>query len=316
MTELYNRVNTCRAQQQNHQRTKKTLQFNVQKAQDKVDRLEGELSDATPDAAAIEVLEDSLRTANEELDHAEGVFQDLVLQKDKLNADAKASLDKLREVQKEIGDFEFRLNKAQVTVRKLQGQRADELQKKNHAITLVDAAKDNRATWVQAVADAQAEVDTTTKDAENVCPHRVAVPRGKTSADLIDMLNRLAATRQMTEKELGGSQDELLRKANEAKLTHKTAMQEFEDICNLRNVSKRAYRQDHQLTCAQHLASTLNNRRQRWKQFRQGISVRARVTFNYLLSERKFRGTLSIDHSKGLLDIHVGIQSRKPPTRC
>lgn len=55
----------------------------------------------------------------------------------------------------------------------------------------------------------------------------------------------------------------------------------------------------------QQLITTLNNRRNRWKQFRSGISVRARVTFNYLLSERKFRGTLSIDHQKALLDIHV-----------
>jgi chromosome segregation ATPase len=59
------------------------------------------------------------------------------------------------------------------------------------------------------------------------------------------------------------------------------------------------------LTYGQHLINTVNNRRQRWQQFRSGISVRARVTFNYLLSERKFRGTLSIDHKNQLLDIHV-----------
>lgn len=33
------------------------------------------------------------------------------------------------------------------------------------------------------------------------------------------------------------------------------------------------------------------------------------MTFNYLLSERKFRGTLSIDHNKSLLDIHVSTVS-------
>jgi hypothetical protein len=49
----------------------------------------------------------------------------------------------------------------------------------------------------------------------------------------------------------------------------------------------------------------VNNRRQRWQQFRSGISVRARVTFTYLLSERKFRGDLKIDHKNALLDIHV-----------
>lgn len=33
--------------------------------------------------------------------------------------------------------------------------------------------------------------------------------------------------------------------------------------------------------------------------------MRARVTFNYLLSERQFRGSLSVDHKSQRLDIHV-----------
>jgi structural maintenance of chromosomes protein 6 len=49
----------------------------------------------------------------------------------------------------------------------------------------------------------------------------------------------------------------------------------------------------------------LNTRKERWKRFRQEISVRARVTFNYLLSERQFRGSLNVDHQNGRLDIHI-----------
>lgn len=33
--------------------------------------------------------------------------------------------------------------------------------------------------------------------------------------------------------------------------------------------------------------------------------MRARVTFNYLLSERQFRGSMSVDHSNQKLDIHI-----------
>lgn len=287
--DLQNQVTTCKTRQQNHQRQKKILQLSFQKAQDKVDRLEGELSDATPDAAAIEVLQDALVNAQEELQRASGVYEDMVLQRDRLNSEARSNKRNMEEAQGALKELEFKLNKAQSTVRKLQGQREDELKKKNQAIARVVAAEENRAIWVEAVKAAQVEVDTVTNDARSMCPQRVVVPPGKTSDELLRMLDRLMATRRETEKELGGSQDQLLRQANEAKLTHKTAMQEFEDIRNLRN----------------HLINTLNNRRNRWKQFRSGISVRARVTFNYLLSERKFRGTLSIDHAKGLLDIHV-----------
>ena len=49
----------------------------------------------------------------------------------------------------------------------------------------------------------------------------------------------------------------------------------------------------------------LNTRNDRWLKFRQEISVLARVTFNYLLSERQYRGSLSIDHKSERLDIHI-----------
>lgn len=234
--DLQNQVTTCKTRQQNHQRQKKILQLSFQKAQDKVDRLEGELSDATPDAAAIEVLQDALVNAQEELQRASGVYEDMVLQRDRLNSEARSNKRNMEEAQGALKELEFKLNKAQSTVRKLQGQREDELKKKNQAIARVVAAEENRAIWVEAVKAAQVEVDTVTNDARSMCPQRVVVPPGKTSDELLRMLDRLMATRRETEKELGGSQDQLLRQANEAKLTHKTAMQEFEDIRNLRNV--------------------------------------------------------------------------------
>src|SRR5437899_2080581 len=88
---LQNRVNTCKTQQSNHERQKRILQVNFQRAQDKVDRLEGELSEATPDAAAIEVLGDALKNAKEELQRASGVFEDMVFQRVQLNEEARAN---------------------------------------------------------------------------------------------------------------------------------------------------------------------------------------------------------------------------------
>lgn len=50
-----------------------------------MESLEAELHDATPDATAIEVLEDQLRTANEDHKRIEGVLDDM--------GDKKCSLD-------------------------------------------------------------------------------------------------------------------------------------------------------------------------------------------------------------------------------
>lgn len=230
-------LDSCRANLQNHQRQKKILHVSFQKAQDKVDQLEGELSEATPDAAAIEVLEDALANAQNELEHAEGVFEDMVIQRDRLNKEARTNKDKMDATHRAVEDLEFKLNKAHTTVRKLQGQREDELKEKNQTIVLVETARKHRETWVEEMTRAQTEVDNATELARRISPQRVDVPPRKTSADLMDMLERLTATRRETEKELGGSQDELLRLANEAKKTHKNAMQDFQDIKNLRDVS-------------------------------------------------------------------------------
>ena len=214
------------------------MQVSFQKASDKVDRLEGELSDATPDAAAIEVLQDALANAQDELQRASGVFEDMVLQRDNLNTEARANKTAMEEAQRAVQELEFKLNKAHSTVRKLQGKREDELREKNRLIGLLEGAQQNREVWAEALKKAQEDVDVATEDAKQICPQRVAVPRGKSSEQLLELFERLRATRQQTEKELGGSQDELLRQANEAKKTHKDAMQEFEDIKNLRTVSQ------------------------------------------------------------------------------
>ncbi|KAF2033378.1 P-loop containing nucleoside triphosphate hydrolase protein [Setomelanomma holmii] len=266
--DLQKTVDACRAKELDHIKEAKRLTVVFQEAADTVGRLEDELSNATPDAAAIEVLQDSLVEAQDDARRAGEIYEDIILQRDKLNEESRTSKRNLEAAQK---------------------AREDDLKNKNHALHQVTTAEENRAVWVAEREKAQAEVDTYVRIAKEQCPQRVPVPRGKTSDELGEMVKKLTNTRRETERELGGSQDELLRKANEAKRKHQAARKEFEDIEGVKT----------------HLITTLNHRRQRWQQFRSGISVRARVTFNYLLSERKFRGTLSIDHKKQLLDIHV-----------
>jgi chromosome segregation ATPase len=171
----------------------------------------------------------------------------------------------------------------------MQGTREEQLKLKNAAIDQVAKAEDIKKQWQAELADQQALLVEVIDGAKTICEERVFVPPDKTSDKLQEAMVRMEKTRKETERELGGSQLDLTRAASEAKQKHHDAIQEYEDIDNL---------------CRQ-LMKTLDNRRLRWKQFRNGISVRARVTFNYLLSERKFRGTLRIDHEKALLDIHV-----------
>lgn len=312
-----NKVNAAKRAEQDHLRQDKTLKIAYQRAADAAGRLEDELKGAAPDAAAIEVLQESLLQAEEALQHAEGVYEDLILRKDALNGENRTNKKTLEDAQRAVKDLDFKLNKAHGAVRKYQDQREDDLKKKNQAILNVTKAEQNKALWEEERHTRQGNVDSAVREAENECPQRVAVPDGKSSKELGETLQKLVNTRREAEKELGGSQDQLLREANEAKRVHQTARKEFEQLEGLKVVSASTDTSCWiQLTDGQYLITTVNNRRQRWQQFRSGISVRARVTFNYLLSERKFRGTLNIDHKNQLLDIHVGHFLRRHGEYC
>jgi chromosome segregation ATPase len=233
---LQTRVNACRTREQDHNREAKRLTIAYQTATDTVAKLEEELSNATPDAAAIEVLQETLAEAQDKAKYAEGVYEDMVLQRDKLNDESKANKKKLEDAQKLVLDLDFRLEKAQSTVRRYQGQREDDLKNKNHAIQKMTAAEENRKVWVEERRKTQAEVDMHVRKAEETCPQRVAVPRGKTSEELGNMVQKLVNTRRETERELGGSQDELLRAANQAKRVHQEARKEFDEIEGVKSV--------------------------------------------------------------------------------
>jgi len=278
-----------------------------------VDRLENELDEATPDAAAIQVREADLAKAQEELVISEGTFEDLKISKYQLDDENKANKREMDEAQKVVADYQFRLEKAQSTVRKMQGTREEQLKLKNAAIDQVAKAEDIKKQWQAELADQQALLVEGIDGAKTICEERVFVPPDKTSDKLQEAMVRMEKTRKETERELGGSQLDLTRAASEAKQKHHDAIQEYEDIDNLCRVSIVACTILTSANMVQQLMKTLDNRRLRWKQFRNGISVRARVTFNYLLSERKFRGTLRIDHEKALLDIHVSLNISPTP---
>ncbi|KAF1920540.1 hypothetical protein BDU57DRAFT_465075 [Ampelomyces quisqualis] len=288
-TNLLNQLNSSRGIELDHHRKNKQLKIAHQEASESVACLEEELSKAVPDAAEIDVAQVGLGDAEAALVIAEGVYEDIVLQKDKLNAENRENKKNLEKAQVDVADLENKLNKAKGTVRIFQGKREDCLKKKNQAITSLAAHVKNKEDWTAALEKARSELDTVVQNAVADCPQRIPVPEGQTAEQLGKTLQTLMNTRRLAEKELGGSQDQLLRAANEAKRVHQDARREFDALDGLKT----------------HLINTVNNRRQRWQQFRSGISVRARVTFTYLLSERKFRGDLKIDHKKALLDIHV-----------
>lgn len=237
VAQLQEKVNACKRREADHERQKKALKLAMQRASDNLDRLEGELSEATPDASAIEVAREMLKSAEHDKQIVVGLCEDLEVRKIELNDQNRANKREMEEAQQVVGDLKFKLEKAESTVRKFQSKREDELREMNSCIHKVERAEAVRKEWEDNVEELQKELEEVIEGAKGVCADRVPVPAGQTSEQLSQMLARLEATRKTTERELGGSQDELLRAANEAKRQHKDAMQEFDNIKDLRNVS-------------------------------------------------------------------------------
>jgi chromosome segregation ATPase len=302
-------VNICNIQIRDHERQKRALQIAHQRASNDLDQLENELDKATPDAAAIEVLEEELANAQGELKICEGIFEDLQTQKGRFDKDNRANKDEMGKAQELVKSHKDRLKKAQETVRILQGTREEELKKKNEKIEMLASAEEHKKVFQADLAARQADLAEEMNTATINLEQPVFIPPGQSAKKLENALQRMEVTLEETEKELGISELDVAQAAHEAKEKHHNAAQEYEDIKSLRNVSLVVCMILILANVVQQLITTLNNRRDRWKRFRSGISVRARVMFNYLLSERKFRGTLSIDHKKGLLDIHVSMNT-------
>jgi chromosome segregation ATPase len=236
--EMMNRLNACKRAEQNHVSQNRRLKIAYDQASDVVGRLDDELGEAAPDAASLDVLQDALTEAETNLHIANGVFEDMVVRKDSLNAENRENKDNLEAAHRKLAELDFKLNKAQATVRKYEGQRQDNLKAKNEAFKDVTAAKENYKLWEEDRVKRQTEVDNETQKAVNVCPQRVTVPQDKNSGQLAELLTKLSNTRKATEKELGGSQDELLREANLAKKAHQDAKREFDDIEGVKLVSE------------------------------------------------------------------------------
>ncbi|KAF1956479.1 dna repair protein-like protein rad18 [Byssothecium circinans] len=282
-------INICQAKIRDHATVKQNLKREMDRAGDDVYRLEGEVSASVPDAAMIEQLESELSEAKADYEKDDEQFTDLTKELDKANAEQRTSKDRLDALSEIIADCKRRADKLNAKVTTLTSRRDKALRGKNAALEQVEEAKTRLTEWEQRREEQREKVKKYEKDAAEIVPVRVEVPEGATFQSLKAKLDRLVKQRERMEEELGGSEAELLRLANEAKKTYMDAANEIKNTEMVRRALKQA----------------LKNRQQRWLEFRQGITVRARVVFNYLLSERQFRGTLQVDHDNHRLDINV-----------
>jgi chromosome segregation ATPase len=171
-----------------------------QQAQENVERLEAELSAATPDDGMIEQLEAMLQEAENEKAFEEGQYQDIVVQGDELDKQAKTQKRSLEDVQRRVGTVNMELGKARTKADQLKNKREEALRNKNEALDQVQAAQHNKTQWEQARGDQQAKIEGVASEAAQICA-RVEVPEGESHDRLMKKLERVQKQREQNERE-------------------------------------------------------------------------------------------------------------------
>jgi chromosome segregation ATPase len=275
---------TITTRKRDHQR----LKIALQQAEQRVDDLNAELDSFNVEDGRLDGLRQSLAEAEQERSILEESYGNMALEKDNLNkksAEEKRTLSALRE---QIEEQETNLRKIRLRRKNLDSVRNMALTAKNLAITQIEESRQEKEKAQRKYAQQAEQVAEFTREANRICG-RIPVDPGNTPASLDAKLNRLEQQLQMYQKRQGGTDEEIHDAAHEARRVYQAAKASRQELLELLALLKQSFLK----------------RVAMFRRFQSSISARSRINFNYLLSERAFRGKLTIDHINKKLDVHV-----------
>ncbi|KAF2211151.1 hypothetical protein CERZMDRAFT_44244 [Cercospora zeae-maydis SCOH1-5] len=281
-------LNQAKQAVEKHKRETNTLNIRHQEADDEVEKLQNEIDANIPQDGRLQELENQLREVTAELEGAKAAMEDAIGAKVNLDDTARELKDAVKQAQEALDKEQILVSRDEERLSKCKEDRTEALFRKNAATDDVNRYKEHLERTQQKVLDQQAVVDDWTSEARKTS-ERVGIEDGQTIESLGQQLSRLQEDIKKAQRQQGGSREELV----EAHLKAHNALTEAKNETKMMKQT------------ADTLKSTLTERRRRWGLFRKYISMRTRIQFNYLLSERNFRGRVLLDHAEKKLDIHV-----------
>ncbi|KAK8163102.1 putative DNA repair protein Rad18 [Phyllosticta citrichinensis] len=271
-----------------HKRNTRNLQVESQKAQEDWEKMQDALEAEQPQDGRLEELERQLKEAEEITEAHIQLFEDAKAEVRRMQGKERALNERIGEIQAKINQIGVQVRKAESRVEKLEDGRHRALQRKNVALAEVHELRQEREGFETQRREQEQTAREFTEQANAVCA-RVAVPEDETSKSLEEKAKKLIQDLQEQERALGGSAQELRQALYEAKAAYARA-----------RVGQKKLQKTNLM-----LKDSLMKRRGRLTKFRILIADRASVTFTYMLSARKFRGSLMIDTTNKELSISV-----------
>ncbi|KAI5466512.1 hypothetical protein BGZ63DRAFT_347395 [Mariannaea sp. PMI_226] len=263
-----------------HRKNMRDLENSLRRAQAEMERISMELDTFEGVGDRLESLRASLEEKRTELDQLGNQYGALTLQKRTLNAKSEEAKQRLDKEKVERDDFQSKVNKAEEKINTVENLRRVAVFNKNDAFEKLDIEKAERRRAMDKRDQKAADVEEFTTEALKMAPDRVHIPDDETHESIEKKYEKIREQLKARERRLGATDKEIYDRAAAARQAYNDVVRQTEDVDLTIDSLKRAIQQRLHL----------------WRQFQRQISARIRIQFNYLLSERGFRGKIDLDH--------------------
>ena len=279
----------AKADLETHRKDIKNLENDLRRTQADVEKISADLDAFEGADGRLVQLRLDLATKREEESQLGNQYGTMQLAKRELNAKAEDAKKKLDKERLETKDFENRENKANEKIQSCESMRRIAVAKKNEAFERVDIEKAERRRAEQKRDESIGGVQEFIRQAEEVAPGRVHIPDDEDYASIEKKYEKIREQLAQREARIGATDQQIFDRATAAKSKYEDVKRQTEDV---------------DMTIKS-LKTAIEHRLHLWRVFQRQISARVRIQFNYLLSERGFRGKIDLDHRARKVIIHI-----------
>ncbi|KAM3551984.1 hypothetical protein ARSEF4850_007602 [Beauveria asiatica] len=277
------------AELESHRRHQKQLENDLRRIRADMEQISMEMDAFEGADGRLVTLRADLEQKHKEEQELGGQYGSMKLAKVDLNKKSEAAKKDLEEIRREAETVWERFEKADLKIRSTESMRRIAVAQKNAAYEQADIEKAERRRAEERRDDKAGEVADFTRQALAVAPDRAHIPEGDTYQSIERKYQKIGDQLALREQRLGATDQQIYDRANEAKRRYETVVQETENLDRMIDSLKGA----------------LTQRLSLWRQFQRQISARIRIQFNYLLSERGFRGKIDLRHKERKVVVQI-----------
>ncbi|KAK8069292.1 DNA repair rad18 [Apiospora phragmitis] len=239
--------------------------------------------------ARLQALRENLLEARRNYEHYGRQYAEIAVLKEEKNKVVSTLKGEFTAAKEELAEHQARRKKATDKVERYNDLRLIALTEKNSAIERIDIAKMEKRDAEEARDGQKEVVQEFITEAEKYNSERVIIPEGETYEMIEKKFTALKLQLKRLRDSLGGTEEEINNRMVQAAEEYNVALRTQQNLRSLMGELKQA----------------LSKRLDKWRAFQRLISAQSRANFQYLLSERGFRGKLLLDHANKKLEIRV-----------